>query len=345
MLECWHERAWENTHGPIHSYSLRLRKWDERVWQRTWVNRIALFLRSWAAHEQGRTEQDLFGPISQAEILITHDVDAVAKTLPIRLKQCAFNLFNAGRNLAAGSPRRTVANISNAARFLFSGDDWWILDNLTQIERQAGIRSHFNFYADKRKKSLKRWLFDPSYDIGTDSLIRFMRGARAQGWTIGLHPGFDAWQDSEIIREQKQKLEAVLGHEISSCRQHWLRFSWRDTWTAQEKAGLGLDTTLMFNDRPGFRNASALQWKPWNAEAGSRHGIQALPTVLMDSHLYDYQSMDNEERKNHISAWIDEIKQVGGQAALLWHPHTLTKTYAWGQGFDDLIRAATKVWA
>mgnify|MGYP001174574960 CR=1 FL=1 len=44
MLECWHERVWEDRYGSIQSYSFRLKNWDERVWERAWVNRIALFL-------------------------------------------------------------------------------------------------------------------------------------------------------------------------------------------------------------------------------------------------------------------------------------------------------------
>ena len=28
---------------------------------------------------------------------------------------------------------------------------------------------------------------------------------------------------------------------------------------------------------------------------------------------------------------------LGGQAAVLWHPHTLTKDYGWSNGFSELI--------
>ena len=34
LLECWHERAWEQRHGPVHSYSHRLTGWDARAWER-----------------------------------------------------------------------------------------------------------------------------------------------------------------------------------------------------------------------------------------------------------------------------------------------------------------------
>ena len=57
MLECWHERLWENKFGPIHSYSFKLRGWDKRAWEHAWVNRIGLFLREWAAHTKKKSKR------------------------------------------------------------------------------------------------------------------------------------------------------------------------------------------------------------------------------------------------------------------------------------------------
>lgn len=337
MLECWHERAWESEHGPIHSYSLRLSGWDARAWDHAWVNRIALFLRAWAAQQTLIPEDVLLGALPEAQLVMTHDVDAVSKTVPIRLKQGAFNLFNATRALSKGNVRLAMSRLGQAARFLFGSEDWWALDRLVEQERSAGIRSHFNFFADRRRKRLKRWLFDPGYDLLAPRVIRFIKQIHGGGWVIGLHPTFDAWQDPALIRAQRKGVEEASGTEVKTCRQHWLRFAWNRTWAAQQQAGIRLDTTLMFNDRPGFRAAAAIQWQPWNHATQAAHALQALPTVLMDSHVYDYQPLTEVERQNYMARWLGEIKQVHGQAAVLWHPHTLTRDYGWQTGFDGLL--------
>ena len=44
---------------PVHSYSFKLSGWDNRLWERAWVNRIFLFLRRWAAYLQGAREEEL----------------------------------------------------------------------------------------------------------------------------------------------------------------------------------------------------------------------------------------------------------------------------------------------
>lgn len=338
MLECAHERAWEMARGPIHSYGFRLRGWDKRIWERAWVNRIALFFRRWAARQSdGVTADKLFGPVPEAEFVLTHDVDAIGKTVVVRVKQGAFNVLNAFRSLAKGDFPKAGTYLRKAGRMCFSHEDWWKCEHLVRQEKESGIRSHFNFYAGRNGLSLKSWLLDPSYAISDRRLSTFIRSIKEDGWTIGLHPSFDSWQDSGRLREQKHRLEAVAETEAYSCRQHWLRFSWGDTWESQEMAGLRLDTTLMFNDRPGFRSAAAVKWHPWNFGRGQAHDIMALPTVLMDSHLYDYQLLAEEERERQIAYWVNEVREVGGVAGLLWHFHTLTEDYGWTAGFDRLL--------
>jgi hypothetical protein len=93
----------------------------------------------------------------------------------------------------------------------------------------------------------------------------------------------------------------------------------------------------MFNDRPGFRASAALSWQPWNS--GQPLAINELPTVLMDSQFYDYQALDTSERQASLRHWIDEVKAVSGEVAVLWHPHTLTKDYGWQDGFVALLQA------
>jgi hypothetical protein len=338
MLEAWHERAWEAEHGVIHSYSFRLRGWDPRFWERAWVNRIALFLRQWAARRSGGADADeMSGPVPEAEIELTHDVDAVRKTGSIRLKQAAFGAFNALRLAAAGRPGEAWARLVHAGRFLFDGEDWWMLDTVLAAERRAGLHSAFNFYAGGRGGDLRSRVFDPGYDVADPRIAAFIAAAAGAGWTIGLHPSYESWRSPSLLRAQRERLQSLVGRPVESCRQHWLRFGWQDTWSAQAAAGLKQDTTLMFNDRAGFRAAAALRWAPWNPRAGRAHASSALPTILMDSHFYDYEPMDPAARRAALHRWIGEVRAVGGQAAVLWHPHTLTRDYGWAAGFAELL--------
>ena len=62
-----------------------------------------------------------------------------------------------------------------------------------------------------------------------------------------------------------------------------------------------------------------------------------MPTVFMDSHFYDYRPMAEPVRHTAMRHWMQECHSVGGDAVVLWHPHTLTQDYGWTNGFLDAL--------
>lgn len=338
------ERSHEDRHGPIHSYSLRLQGWDSRMWRHAWVNRIGLLLRRWAARRLRREECEVFDPLPRAEIIVTHDVDAVEKTWAIRFKQSAFHAFNSARSLLRGQPLRALAKGWAATRFGLGSGTYWNFETIARLEDEAGVRSHFNVYAAPLEgRSPRQRLIDPSYDPRRPRIRECLADLARRGWTVGLHQSFESWSDVERMQIERRRLEEALDRPVTSCRQHWLRFSWRDTWKTQQASGLRLDTTLGFNDRPAFRNAAALAWRPWDPDADAPMSLTAMPMVLMDSHLFDYSQLDDADRRRWIADWLGEIRAVHGAATVLWHPHVLSPDYGWSAGFSwllDEVRAA-----
>ncbi|MBF0551180.1 MAG: hypothetical protein HQK60_11660 [Deltaproteobacteria bacterium] len=333
------ERRVEQLHGPIHSYASRLRGWDNRFWNRAWVNRMALFLRRWAARAKGMAETALCGPLPEAEIILTHDVDAVAKTMAIRGKGTVWFCLQALKGLAARDRTRFLSLGRKAAGFFTSRANYWRFDQIKELEDRAGVRSHFNFYGGPGgwNRNPRQWLFDPGYSVFDPDVHREIKELYQGEWTIGLHQSFAAWNQDRLMVEEKTRLEEALGGPVMSCRQHWLRFSWRTTWPAQQQAGLRLDTTLGFNDRPGFRNGAALRFHPWDQAEGRPLTMAALPLVLMDSHLYDDEVSTENDRMARMKYWIDEIRQVRGTATMNWHQHTMSSDYGWAEGYRGLL--------
>ena len=334
------ERAFEAAHGPVHSNSFRLSGWPARMWERAWANRIALFLRRWAARQAGADETMLFGPLPLAQIFVTHDVDAVRKTWSIRLKQPVFHAFNGLRRLLAGDVGGAVSKFGAAARFACSRADYWRFDELVEMERAAKVSACYLVYggAPADRTGVLR-VVDPHYDVMEDKLAQRLRELARQGHIIGVHPSYGSWEDSGAMRRERERVERATGAPVANCRQHWLRFSWARTWAAQCEAGLTLDMTLGFNDRPGFRNGAALRFSPWNAEGSAALGIESVPLVLMDSQLYDYAELDEAGREAAVRRWIGEVIDVRGTASVIWHPHTLSPDYGWRGGFLMLLRA------
>lgn len=211
-------------------------------------------------------------------------------------------------------------------------------------ESAYGLRSLIHIYGGRGgwRRTPIQMLIDPAYNLSKSTLTKRLREISKKGWQIGLHPSFNTWMDAAKTEKERLNVEAALNISVTQCRQHWLRFSWQKTWKAQQTGGLFSDTTLGFNDRPGFRNGTALSFHPWDFNTNAPMKLKAIPLVLMDSHLFDYVQFTEADRAAEVKRWIDEIQMVHGTASLLWHPHTLGKDYGWGKGFENLLKEITR---
>lgn|SRR5262245_11983151 len=331
------ERTNEARYGPAHSYAFRLRV-DHRLFERAWANRIFLFLRRAAARASGISEVNIFGPLPSAEILLTHDVDAFTRRWELRLKQSIFHVANAGRLATRGKLAASANRLMAAARFAAGRSDLWMFDDLISDLERRGQHATFHFYAGPsgwRRRGASA-LLDPGYDIEEPRIAALVRRLIARGFAVGLHASVGTWRSSEKLEIERRRLESVTGRLVTRVRQHWLRFSWQDTWIAQSRASLAQDSTLGFNDRPGFRNGAALAIQPITPD-GMQLPLTSVPMVLMDSHLYDYNPNPRHDRGAEIESWIREIRDVHGVASILWHPHTLHPAYGWREGFQLML--------
>ena len=331
----WLERSVEDRFGPIHSYAFRLSGNWSRAYEYAWVNRIYLFLRRLAARQLGRDETELFGSVPEAKFFLSHDVDALAKTTQMRIKSTVMSGIAIVRHLLGGRFKSATSRLKRAIEYAGTGSDYWLFDEVCAAESDRGFRSIFMFADRTANSGPVAWLIDPSYRATDERVAALIRKLHAGGWQLGIHPGFKTWNHPGRIGRTREEVTTALGAPITLCRQHWLRFSWKDTWAAQEEAGVKLDFTLGFNDRSGFRNGAAVQHRPWNREAGCPHGLKSVPTVIMDSHLYDYAFPG--EPAAAIAPWIDEVIAVGGEASLLWHIHTMHDEFGWGPGYIALL--------
>ena len=58
---------------------------------------------------------------------------------------------------------------------------------------------------------------------------------------------------------------------------------------------------------------------------------------MMDSHLYDYSSLNDEERFKQIDQILDELALTGGEASIIWHQRVFHSDFGWGKTYEYLL--------
>ncbi len=188
------------------------------------------------------------------------------------------------------------------------------------------------------------------YFLATDSDIRRFRYSIEdfegelgqivdQGWEVGLHGGYYAYNNLEEMKREKKRLEQVLGRKVTGYRNHYLRFSVPDSWEILEKAGFTYDTTLGYSDMIGFRNGMCHPFKPYNLHTDTEVNILEIPMIIMDGTLLDSARSYNE-------AWemakrlIDTVADCRGVLTLNWHSNSFGCPFknSWPYFYENLLK-------
>lgn len=336
---CLEEHHHEQHHGPIHSYALKLHGDGERF-ERPWCNYLMfavarLLARHWPEWEPRP------GP---GRLALTHDVDVLDKRWITRLKEGGFRAFNALRALKEGRYQTAWRTGMETTTFVLRRCNYFHLQPMAAMEAEYGFRSAFNVYAGEKPQGwlaqARSLVFDPTYDPAGDArLVETLRGLHANGWEIGLHPGFDTWADGKAMAGEKHALEHKLGiHRVTSVRQHWFRFSLEQTWLAQQQAGLTVDTTMGFTDRPGFRAGLTTPYRPYHHGRREALPLWVVPTILMDTHLYYYGMLDAQTRRERMDHLLGEVQRCGGTASIIWHSHVFSRDHGWQPEYAHLLK-------
>lgn len=195
----------------------------------------------------------------------------------------------------------------------------WNFEKTMVMEEKYGAKSSFYFMALDKNSD------DCNYNI--DDLKLELRSIIEKGFEVGLHGGYYSYNNLNEIRNEKNRLEKVLGKRVIGYRNHVLRFKVPDTWKLLRKAGFKYDSTLGYADCVGFRNGMCHPFKPFNLNTNSEIDILEIPLNIMDVTLFDYMKLDLNGAWKITKLLIDIVEKYNGIITILWHNTYMDDTY------------------
>ena len=188
--------------------------------------------------------------------------------------------------------------------------------DLLKVSVENNLYSKFYFKALSRGD-------DCSYNIFSSRTKRCIERVISAGKSIGLHGGLDSYSTVDVFVEEKNNLKNVTNCEIDSSRQHFLKFDVHSTPQVWQKSGIRHDSTLGFPEHEGFRCGTCHPYRLYDVENECVTDVVEHPLIAMDTTLFQYRNLTEEEAYASICRLYDRCFAVEGDFVLLWHNTTM----------------------
>lgn len=194
----------------------------------------------------------------------------------------------------------------------------WMFD----VAEESGCTITFNVMASDDPAPC-----DVRYRIGDPWIRRLLRRIHDRGHRIGLHGSYRSGVDAERLGAERRRLQQTVEEEgidqtVEMGRQHYLRWCPRRSLRTLEEAGLRLDSTLGFADRPGFRCGTSREFPMYDLESASVRQLRQRPLICMEASVLSPRYLNLEaagEGGRTIRGLREACRAVGGRFTLLWH--------------------------
>ena len=262
----------------------------------------------------------------RAAVVLTHDVDDPSDPGdPRHVLGVALNsLRTGGRRLAASYWSAGFIGRAALSRVRRPNARHWLFTELVAAESRRGFKSTF-FFAPLSRFDRLGCDLDVAYDIRDKRFRPVFDLLREQGFGVGVHLSYGALDDAARIRQEREVVETTAGCDVIVSRHHYWHMTrpmWRSL-AAHADAGLTFDSSVSFQDLPGFRLGVALPFEPWDPDSQQTITTVQIPTMVMDTMLFDGGSGAGLERAlDRFDSLLNSLKGARGIAAIDWHEYT-----------------------
>lgn len=189
---------------------------------------------------------------------------------------------------------------------------YWGFDTLMKTEENYGVRSTCFFLNESIKFNPAKpntWkLALGRYDIHDKRIVSIIRELDANGWEIGVHGSYNSHNNYELLKYEKDTLEAIVGHDVIGIRQHYLNFG-ENTWEIHHRTGFKYDSTWGLTRGFGFKNGRV---KPFFPVVGADYC--EIPMTIMDGPF-----AATPERWKEFERISDEIDRQNAYLVINYH--------------------------
>jgi hypothetical protein len=262
-------------------------------------------------------------PVRAPDTFVTCDVD-------VPFSHSLSGWRAAARTLAADllvrrSPRVAAQTMHNLWQVKTKGD--YSLDPFNSFAwymdqcETAGRRAAFYFICGNPAPEI-----DNRYELTHPVIRQALTDIAMRGHEIGMHASYTTFGDAAQIERELANLRSTcrelgIDQPLPGNRQHYLRWDWQHTPDILADAGFTYDSTLGYNDMPGFRCGTCHEFPLWSWQKGRPLALRERPLIAMAGALVGPSGLNltHEQAREMLASLKEVCRQHSGTFVCLWH--------------------------
>ena len=239
----------------------------------------------------------------QFRVIVSHDVDRTTGFEPTALLNALMKVGGIRKFPCLGlrtvfSPLALLRNI----------------EHLLEYEESHGIVAIYFMLAGPYGVDRYSSRTDINWSVSRQ-IVQLVKHA---GMRVGLHGSYSA-RELNSYREEKKRIEDVLGLPITTHRNHYLRFDSDKLPSQLDDAGIVYDFSVGFTNRIGFRGGYSGACRTFSFVNNQAARVISIPLLFMDSMML---GRDPGQVLPALRRSLEDVQRVNGCVSILFHPES-----------------------
>jgi hypothetical protein len=194
----------------------------------------------------------------------------------------------------------------------------------------------FNYIINRQKKSKQKFdvfflvgdysTYDKSVNLNKKEFVTHIKSIRDY-CNVGLKSSFLALDDFEKLKEEKNRLDAVINSHTTKARASFSKVNLPTTYRHYVDLEIQSDFSMGYPDTIGFRAGTCTPFLFYDLDFEVQTPLMIHPYQLMDFSLLDHTSL--LDKKETLIRAIQEVKNVNGTFTPIFHNYTFSGWDRW----------------
>ncbi len=175
----------------------------------------------------------------------------------------------------------------------------------------------------------------------SNKALRSLISHHSMGYPVGIHPSWQSGDREELLGQEIETLERISGKQISSSRQHYLRFTLPGTYRRLIAAGISGEFSMGYGTVNGFRASVSDPFLWYDLSKEESTNLRIHPFCYMDSNSVFEQKDTPAHAFDELSRMHELIKKLKGTMVTVFHNNILgddPRMKGWREVYEVFMR-------